>query len=78
VFQEPLCLIKNEADGSFSIEEDVLNQISQIDRTVNVIAIAGPYRSGKSYLMNRLARNKHGKMIFYNELISNTCDNYDF
>ncbi|XP_060596043.1 guanylate-binding protein 1-like, partial [Ruditapes philippinarum] len=60
VFQKPLCLVKNEVNGSFSIDENVLKQISQINRTVNVIAITGPCRTGKSYLMNRLAKNKHG------------------
>ncbi len=33
----------------------VLEELRDLDRTCVVIAIAGLYRTGKSYLMNRLA-----------------------
>ncbi|XP_060588798.1 guanylate-binding protein 1-like [Ruditapes philippinarum] len=37
-----------------------MEEISTIEDTVNIITIAGPYRTGKSYLMNRLAGVKRG------------------
>ncbi|KAL3871953.1 hypothetical protein ACJMK2_039925, partial [Sinanodonta woodiana] len=56
VFQEPLCLIDSDKDGKLTVVDDVLNQISQIPKQLNVVAIAGLYRTGKSYLLNRLAQ----------------------
>ncbi|XP_045197032.2 guanylate-binding protein 1-like [Mercenaria mercenaria] len=60
VFWSPLCLIKNDENGQLSLEMEVIEEISKIEDTVNVIAIAGPYRSGKSYLLNRLANTEQG------------------
>jgi GTP1/Obg family GTP-binding protein len=56
-------LVQNDETGALSICEDVMKEISTIEDTVNVIAIAGPYRTGKSYLMNRLAGVKRGISI---------------
>ncbi|KAL3871943.1 hypothetical protein ACJMK2_039915 [Sinanodonta woodiana] len=60
VFQEPLCLIDSDKDGKLMVVDDVLNQISQIPKQLNVVAIAGLYRTGKSYLLNRLAQVNKG------------------
>ncbi|XP_045197030.2 guanylate-binding protein 1-like isoform X2 [Mercenaria mercenaria] len=60
VFRSPLCLIKNDKNGQLSLEMEVIEEISKIEETVNVKAIAGPYRSGKSYLLNRLANAEKG------------------
>ncbi|XP_053391158.1 guanylate-binding protein 1-like [Mercenaria mercenaria] len=60
VFHRPHCLIKNDENRTLSIETDVMQEISQIEDTINVIGIAGPYRSGKSYLLNRLAGVNRG------------------
>jgi predicted AAA+ superfamily ATPase len=61
VFKQPMCLIRNDGNETLALVEDVLQEISTIDNTVNVIAIAGPYRTGKSYLLNKLAGRKQGK-----------------
>lgn len=60
VFQGPLCFIRNDKTGRLSICKDVMEEISTIEDTINIITIAGPYRTGKSYLMNRLAGVKKG------------------
>lgn len=60
VFKQPMCLIRNDGNETLALVEDVLHEISTIDNTVNVIAIAGPYRTGKSYLLNKLAGCKQG------------------
>ncbi|XP_052760703.1 guanylate-binding protein 2-like [Mya arenaria] len=58
VFQEPRCLITSSAGNVLEISEDVLDEISCIDKPCVIVAVAGLYRTGKSYLMNLLA-GKH-------------------
>uniref|UniRef100_A0A5F9C1Z6 GB1/RHD3-type G domain-containing protein n=1 Tax=Oryctolagus cuniculus TaxID=9986 RepID=A0A5F9C1Z6_RABIT len=55
----PICLVENweEQLKVNPIALEILNQISQ---PVVVVAIVGLCRTGKSYLMNRLARQNHG------------------
>ncbi|KAL3871944.1 hypothetical protein ACJMK2_039916 [Sinanodonta woodiana] len=62
VFQKPLCLIDSDKDGKLMAVDDVLNRISQIPKQLNVVAIAGLYRTGKSYLLNRLAQVNKGSL----------------
>ncbi|XP_045209730.1 guanylate-binding protein 1-like [Mercenaria mercenaria] len=59
VFDTPHCLIRNDGNGLF-IDKSVNEQLSQIEEVVNVIAITGPARTGKSFLMNRLAKSQTG------------------
>ncbi|XP_045193049.2 guanylate-binding protein 1-like isoform X2 [Mercenaria mercenaria] len=60
VFQAPICLISNSEDGKLQVEPEPLKQIQQIDVPLVVVAIAGLYRTGKSYLLNRLAGSSSG------------------
>ncbi|XP_060572446.1 guanylate-binding protein 1-like [Ruditapes philippinarum] len=69
IFQHPMCLIgaenvKNEIGEETKIllksEEQVFDQIAKIDWPMVVVAVAGVYRTGKSYLMNRLADSSKG------------------
>ncbi len=61
IFQEPQCLIETEPDGQLKANVKVLKELEQLDRPCVVIAIAGLYRTGKSYLMNRLAGSTTGE-----------------
>eukprot|EP01116_Phalansterium_solitarium_P000133 TRINITY_DN1008_c0_g1_i1.p1 TRINITY_DN1008_c0_g1~~TRINITY_DN1008_c0_g1_i1.p1 ORF type:complete len:934 (-),score=352.59 TRINITY_DN1008_c0_g1_i1:403-3204(-) len=56
---KPLALITVE-NGKFVVHDEALKRISAIQGPVGVIAIAGLYRSGKSYVMNRLLGRQHG------------------
>ncbi|CAI9151937.1 unnamed protein product [Rangifer tarandus platyrhynchus] len=56
---EPLCLIEN-ANGPLLVNPEALKILSAIRQPVVVVAIMGPYRTGKSYLMNKLAGKKKG------------------
>ncbi|XP_031434419.1 guanylate-binding protein 1-like [Clupea harengus] len=58
--QEPVCLINNEEGGGLSVQQEALEILQQIQQPVVVVTIVGPYRSGKSYLMNRLAGKETG------------------
>ncbi|XP_036435543.1 guanylate-binding protein 1-like [Colossoma macropomum] len=56
----PVCLIHNTEDGGLRICQEALDILDQITQSVVVVAVAGPYRTGKSYLMNRLAGKRKG------------------
>ncbi|XP_023576089.1 guanylate-binding protein 1-like [Octodon degus] len=55
----PLCLIEN-VKGQLKVNQEALEILSAISQPVVVVAIVGLYRTGKSYLMNKLAGKKKG------------------
>ncbi|XP_062375625.1 guanylate-binding protein 1-like [Sardina pilchardus] len=69
--QEPVCLISNGEDGGLSVQQEALEMLQQIQQPVVVVAIVGLYRTGKSYLMNRLA-GKHSGFALGNTIESKT------
>ncbi|XP_073502149.1 guanylate-binding protein 6-like [Phyllobates terribilis] len=56
----PVCLIENTADGKFQVNPKANDILSNISQPVVVVAIVGLYRTGKSYLMNKLAGSQKG------------------
>uniref|UniRef100_A0A8C3WV75 GB1/RHD3-type G domain-containing protein n=1 Tax=Catagonus wagneri TaxID=51154 RepID=A0A8C3WV75_9CETA len=56
---DPICLIENN-NQLLSVNQKALQILEKISQPVVVVAIAGLYRTGKSYLMNRLAGQNHG------------------
>ncbi|XP_060551713.1 guanylate-binding protein 1-like [Ruditapes philippinarum] len=81
VFKHPLPLISTESvqseDGKeekiiLKSENEVFEQIKQIDLPLVVVAVVGLYRSGKSYLMNRLAKSTKGGFELGNTIQSKT------
>lgn len=59
----PLCLIENTLEGELRLRQDALQVLSDIQGPMVVVTIVGLYRTGKSYLMNRLARTNRGFSI---------------
>ncbi|XP_004469743.1 guanylate-binding protein 1-like isoform X2 [Dasypus novemcinctus] len=55
----PLCLIEN-ITGQLKVNPKALKILSAIQQPLVVVAIVGLYRTGKSYLMNKLAGKKKG------------------
>uniref|UniRef100_H0XVV3 GB1/RHD3-type G domain-containing protein n=1 Tax=Otolemur garnettii TaxID=30611 RepID=H0XVV3_OTOGA len=55
----PVCLIKN-TKGQLVVNPEGLTILSAIKQPVVVVAIVGLYRTGKSYLMNKLAGKDKG------------------
>ncbi|XP_050770653.1 guanylate-binding protein 1-like [Gymnogyps californianus] len=56
----PVCLIANTQTRGLVVQQEALQVLSEITQPVVVVAITGLYRTGKSYLMNRLARQRKG------------------
>ena len=50
-----LPLVECDEDGGFILNEAACDMLRAIDEPVAVVALCGPYRSGKSFLLNRLA-----------------------
>ncbi|XP_069497007.1 guanylate-binding protein 1-like [Ambystoma mexicanum] len=57
---EPICIIENLPGGSLQVNQEALNILNMITQPVVVVAIVGLYRTGKSYLMNKLAGKRTG------------------
>ncbi|XP_054663962.1 guanylate-binding protein 1-like isoform X1 [Grus americana] len=57
---EPVCLIENSQTKGLAVHQEALQVLSEITQPVVVVAITGLYRTGKSYLMNRLAGQRKG------------------
>ncbi|XP_062963078.1 guanylate-binding protein 1-like [Cynocephalus volans] len=55
----PVCLIENTT-GQLMVNPEALKILSAVTQPVVVVAIVGLYRTGKSYLMNKLAGQKKG------------------
>nr|XP_003478973.1 guanylate-binding protein 5 [Cavia porcellus] len=56
---EPLCFIEN-TEEKLVVKQEALSILSAISQPVVVVAIVGLYRTGKSYLMNKLAGKNKG------------------
>uniref|UniRef100_A0A8C5JYM7 Guanylate binding protein 5 n=2 Tax=Jaculus jaculus TaxID=51337 RepID=A0A8C5JYM7_JACJA len=56
---EPMCLINN-AEEKLVVNQEALEILSSITQPLVVVAIVGLYRTGKSYLMNKLAGKERG------------------
>ncbi|XP_060058004.1 guanylate-binding protein 6-like isoform X2 [Erinaceus europaeus] len=55
----PVCLVENKNE-CLSVNQKAIQILEKISQPVVVVAIVGLYRTGKSYLMNRLGGQNHG------------------
>ncbi|GAB1288185.1 Guanylate binding protein 1 [Apodemus speciosus] len=60
----PVCLIENSGE-QLVVNQEALEILSAIEKPVVVVAIVGLYRTGKSYLMNKLAGKQKGFSLGY-------------
>nr|XP_056703676.1 guanylate-binding protein 1-like [Euleptes europaea] len=58
--EEPMCLIENNLGEKLKVNQEALQLLQRIHQPVVVVAIVGLYRTGKSYLMNKLAGKDKG------------------
>ena len=56
----PICLVENHNE-QLTVNPEAIEILGKISQPVVVVAIAGLYRTGKSYLMNCLAGQNHGR-----------------
>lgn len=61
--KEPVCLIENDSHGKLRVVRSALEILDQIDQHVVVVSVVGLYRTGKSYLMNKLAGERKGEPL---------------
>ncbi|XP_061436659.1 uncharacterized protein LOC133361688 [Lethenteron reissneri] len=52
----PLPFIMSDEDFKFHVNKETAQVLTRIEKPMVVVAIVGKYRTGKSFLMNRLAR----------------------
>ncbi|XP_029105380.1 guanylate-binding protein 1-like isoform X2 [Scleropages formosus] len=57
--ESPVCLIEN-IDGTLRVVQEATEYLMRINQPVVVVAVVGLYRTGKSYLMNKLAGKRKG------------------
>ncbi|XP_068953226.1 guanylate-binding protein 3-like [Petaurus breviceps papuanus] len=57
--EAPICLVENKNE-ELTVNQQALQILTSITKPVMVVAIVGLYRTGKSYLMNRLAGKNTG------------------
>ncbi|CAH1777173.1 unnamed protein product [Owenia fusiformis] len=58
--EKPMIFIEQGPDGKLVVNDEAVKKLSKIEKPMVIMAIVGPYRTGKSYLANRLANaEKH-------------------
>lgn len=55
-----MCLVEN-ADGELHVVPGAIRYLMGLNQQVVVVAVVGLYRTGKSYLMNKLAGKRQGE-----------------
>ena len=63
LFKGPQCLIYTDNNGKLEVQSALIDELMTIQKDLVVVAIAGLYRTGKSYLLNRLAGKTSGEYI---------------
>jgi len=59
-WDSPKCLVENSDTGGLQVNKETKNLLEKAVVPVDVVAIVGLYRTGKTYLMNRLAGRSTG------------------
>jgi len=57
---EPLCLIQNFEDHEMAVDPRTFDKLCEIEDKLVPVSVVGLYRTGKSYLLNRLAGKTSG------------------
>ncbi|XP_022519958.1 guanylate-binding protein 1 [Astyanax mexicanus] len=60
LMEGPVCLISTDSEGQLSVQKEAKDILDGITSPVVVVSVVGLYRTGKSYLMNRLAGKQRG------------------
>lgn len=60
IFERPMALISH-VNGNTTCNLDTLAELSKIEKTLNVVSVVGSLRTGKSFLLNKLANAMAGE-----------------
>ncbi|XP_043076971.1 guanylate-binding protein 1 [Puntigrus tetrazona] len=60
IMSAPVCLIGDDENGHLRVRKEAKDILDGISEPVVVVSVVGLYRTGKSYLMNRLAGQQSG------------------
>ena len=76
IFNEPVQLITADETKRIRFNDAAIAELHTVDHNVNVVAVVGVYRTGKSLLLNRLAGvNNYGKLtLIRKKIISYNSD----
>ncbi|XP_069838459.1 guanylate-binding protein 2-like [Dendropsophus ebraccatus] len=69
---QPICLIENPGYKPLFVNEEAKKILENISQPLVVVSIVGPYRSGKSYLLNKLLGESEGGFSLGHTLSANT------
>ena len=58
--QKPIALVTISNENKFELGKDAVAMLKKLKGNIGVVAIAGLYRTGKSYLLNRLLGRQSG------------------
>lgn len=50
----------NHINGKFEVNPEIEDMMEAIKGPIGIVAVAGMYRTGKSYLLNRMLLNRQG------------------
>eukprot|EP01050_Picozoa_sp_SAG11_P027173 SAG11_NODE_6776_length_1251_cov_1.041667_2_plen_174_part_00 len=56
-------LVAVDDEGNFSVPPEAVDLLNEITGPIAVVSVAGPYRSGKSFLMNCLSQDDTSRKI---------------
>ena len=59
----PIPFITVDGDSNFRVNETAIRFLESIENPVAVVAVAGLYRTGKSFLLNQLLKKSGGFQV---------------
>ena len=60
IFERPQVLLSISTDNKLILEKDTFDQIECIKDSIIVVCVVGKYRTGKSWILNRMLELKQG------------------
>jgi hypothetical protein len=70
--EKPIHLVSINSFGKLVLHYEAINHLKTLKSPISVLSIAGPYRTGKSFLLNSLISSSES---LGHQIISNEVDN---
>ncbi|XP_053391585.1 uncharacterized protein LOC128554336 [Mercenaria mercenaria] len=59
IFHSPMILVLT-VDGKATCNQSTLDKLREIEKPLNIVSVVGTLRTGKSFILNKLARHDSG------------------